>query len=154
VDGAFRRRPGESASRFGGIAALDCSEREQRTFSLIAVATILSALAMSELIARPHCFAMMEPFLPRLLRRSGLVVYPAGREIEYHGTRSPYCFETRATVGGMAEEFKDFYAVIRADFAASGLLAPDSAVAASRAGRVSQSEASPWPSLLGPQFAV
>jgi N-acyl amino acid synthase of PEP-CTERM/exosortase system len=154
VDGAFRRRPGEHASRFGEISALDCSKREQRTFSLIAVATILSAFALSELIARPNCFAMMESFLPRLLRRSGIVVHPAGREIEYHGIRSPFSFETRPTVGAMAEEFKEFYAVIRADFAASGLLAPDSAVAASRAGRVRQSEMAPWSHLLGPQFAV
>jgi len=154
VDGAFRRRPGEGVSRFGGISALDCSEREQRTFSLIAVATILATFALSELIERPHCFAMMESFLPRLLRRSGIVVHPAGREIEYHGIRSPFCFETRATVGAMAEEFKEFYAVIRADFAASGLLAPESAVATSRARRARQSESLPWLSPLGPQFAV
>lgn len=153
VDGAFRRRPGEGASRFGEISALDCSKREQRTFSLIAVATILSAFALSELIARPNCFAMMESFLPRLLRRSGIVVHPAGREIEYHGIRSPFSFETRATVSAMAAEFNEFYAVILADFAASGLLAPDRAVATSRASRVSRAESLPWLSRLGPQFA-
>ncbi len=154
VDGAFRRRPGEDASRFGEISALDCSKREQRTFSLIAVATILSAFALSELIERPHCFAMMEPFLPRLLRRSGIVVHSAGREIEYHGTRSPFSFETRETVGAMAEEFRDFYAVIRADFAASGLLAPGGTVAASGATRVEKSRPSGWSPQRWPQFAL
>ena len=119
VDGAFRRRQGESESRFGEISALDCSKREQRTFSLIAVATILSALALSEIIGRRHCFAMMEPFLPRLLRRSGMIVQPAGKEIEYHGARSPYYFETGEIVGGMAEELQEFYAAILADFSAS-----------------------------------
>jgi N-acyl amino acid synthase of PEP-CTERM/exosortase system len=122
VDGAFRRRPGERASRSGEISALDCSQREQRTFSMIAVATILSALAISEVIERPNCFAMMEPFLPRLLRRSGLVVHPAGQETEYHGIRAPYFWETRETVANMADELKEFYAVIRTTFAASGLL--------------------------------
>jgi N-acyl amino acid synthase of PEP-CTERM/exosortase system len=159
VDGAFRRRPGEGESRFGEISALDCSKREQRTFSLIAVATILSAFAMSELIERPNCFAMMEPFLPRLLRRSGIVVHPAGREIEYHGTRSPFGFETRATVGAMAEEFRDFYAVIRADFAASGLLAPGDTVAASssaheKSRRIDNTSAGMWLPCRSPQFAV
>jgi len=125
VDGAFRRRPGERESRFGEISALDCSKREQRTFSMIAVATILAALAMSELIHRPHCFAMMESFLPRLLRRSGMVVQSAGRETEYHGARSPYCWETREVISNLAKELQDFYAAIYADFDASGLLLPN-----------------------------
>ena len=124
VDGAFRRRAGEKMSRFGEISALDCSQREKRTFSLIAVSTILAAFAMSDLIGRPHCFAMMEPFLPRLLLRSGIVVHPAGTEIEYHGTRAPYCFETGETVGGMAPEMREFFNVIRESFANSGQLQP------------------------------
>jgi N-acyl amino acid synthase of PEP-CTERM/exosortase system len=119
VDGAFRRRTGEMASRFGEITSLDCTQREKRTFSVIAVATILAAFAMSDRIGRPHCFAMMEPFLPRLLRRSGIVVHPAGREIDYHGVRAPYFFETHETVAGMAEELKEFYEVIRLGFADS-----------------------------------
>lgn len=122
VDGAFRRRPGEKMSRFGEISALDCSQREKRTFSLIAVSTILAAFAMSDLIGRPHCFAMMEPFLPRLLLRLGIVVHPAGTEIEYHGTRAPYYFETGETVGGMADEMQEFFSAIRDNFSRSGLL--------------------------------
>lgn len=122
VDGAFRRRTGEKMSRFGEISALDCSQREKRTFSLIAVSTILAAFAISDLIGRPHCFAMMEPFLPRLLLRSGIVVHPAGSEIEYHGTRAPYYFETGETLGGMADEMQEFYNAIRDSFSRSGLL--------------------------------
>ncbi len=148
VDGAFRRRMGERESRFGEISALDCSKREQRTFSLIAVATILSALAMSEIIGRPHCFAMMEPFLPRLLRRSGLIVQPAGTEIEYHGARSPYYFDAREIVSGMAEELQEFYAVICADFAASGLRSADGVVAMPRHWNTRLSETGGWPQSL------
>ncbi len=127
VDGAFRRRAGEKMSRFGEISAIDCSKREQRTFSLIAVATILSAFAMSEMIGRPNCFAMMEPFLPRLLLRSGIVVHPAGTEVEYHGLRAPYFFETGETLAGMAPELRDFYQIIREAFARDGKLSVDAA---------------------------
>jgi len=121
VDGAFRRRAGEHATRFGEITSLDCTKRELRTFSVIAVSTILAAFAMSDLIGRPNCFAMMEPFLPRLLKRSGIIVHPAGEEMDYHGIRAPYYFETHETVGGMAEEMREFYQVIRAKFAGNRL---------------------------------
>lgn len=117
VDGAFRRRAGEKATRFGEVSALDITLREQRTFSLIAVSTILAAFAMSDLIGRPNCFAMMEPFLPRLLLRSGIVVHRAGEETDYHGVRAPYVFETHETVGGMAGEMQDFYSTIHQAFA-------------------------------------
>jgi N-acyl amino acid synthase of PEP-CTERM/exosortase system len=153
VDGAFRRRQGERESRFGEISALDCSHREQRTFSLIAVATILSALAMSELIGRPHCFAMMEAFLPRLLRRSGIVVQSAGRETEYHGARSPYHWETREVISNMADEMQDFYAAICADFGASGQLASGSKASRANAAAL-RSEDRGWPFSPQPQFAV
>jgi len=154
VDGAFRRRAGEHMSRFGEISALDCTKREQRTFSLIAVSTILSAFAMSDLIGRPHCFAMMEPFLPRLLRRSGIVVHPAGEEMEYHGVRAPYYFETHETVGGMAVEMKEFYEIIRAGFARSGLLNSDSAPAIPKASRVCRHKPAWWTPFSGPVFAT
>ncbi len=124
VDGAFRRRSGEQATRFGEMDAIDVSNREQRSFSLIAVATILSALAMSELLERPNCFAMMESFLPRLLRRSGLVVHRAGDEMEYHGQRTPYYWETRETLGGMVEGLHEFYAHILQKFRDTGELVP------------------------------
>lgn len=116
VDGAFRRRSGEGATRFGEISSLDITKREQRTFSLLAISTILAAFAMSDTIGRPNCFAMMEPFLPRLIERSGIIVYPAGEEVDYHGKRAPYFFETHQTVLGMAEELQDFYHTIRDSF--------------------------------------
>jgi N-acyl amino acid synthase of PEP-CTERM/exosortase system len=154
VDGAFRRRPGEHESRFGEIAALDCSKREQRTFPLVALATILSALAMSELIGRPHCFAMMEPFLPRLLGRSGLIPIPAGEETEYHGARSPYYWDTRVGVSNLVEDFKEFYAVIRADFAAAGAASARSAAATSRSGRGEVVQRAEWPHFFRAQYGI
>lgn len=154
VDGAFRRRAGESASRFGKVAAIDCSKREERTFSLIAVATILSGFAMSELLGRPYCFAMMEPFLPRLLRRSGLIVHRIGEDIEYHGQRAPYFFETGEIMKGMPDELRAFYAVIYANFAACGSYTPQNAGVAPRTSAPQSSTSSWLPSLYGHSFAT
>ena len=154
VDGAFRRRPGERESRFGEIAALDCSKREQRTFPLVALATILSALAMSELIGRPHCFAMMEPFLPRLLGRSGLIPIPAGEETEYHGARSPFYWDTRVGVSNLLEDLKEFYAVIRADFAAAGETSARRSAVTSKSGHGEVLQKAPWPHFFQAQYAI
>jgi N-acyl amino acid synthase of PEP-CTERM/exosortase system len=154
VDGAFRRRPGERESRFGEIAALDCSTREERTFPLVALATILSALAMSELIGRPHCFAMMEPFLPRLLRRSGLIPNPAGEETEYHGARSPYYWDTRVGVSNLVDDFKDFYAAIRADFASADAVGVRRAMVVSGAGHETVCRQTGWPYFLQAQHGI
>ena len=118
VDGAFRRNSGERASRFGEIHGIDWSRIEQHKFSSqLAMATILSGLALSEVLERTHCFAMMEPFLPRLLRRSGLIVHKAGDEIDYHGLRRPYYWETRDMVTGLVDELQEFYQHIRDAFA-------------------------------------
>lgn len=154
VDGAFRRRPGERESRFGEIAALDCSKRELRTFPLVALATILSALAMSELIGRPHCFAMMEPFLPRLLGRSGLIPNPAGEETEYHGTRSPYYWDTRVGVSNLVEDFKEFYAVIRAEFAAADAASACTAAVTPRSGRGEVLQRAHGPDFFQAQYGI
>ena len=120
---------------------------------MIAVATILSGLAMSELLGRPHCFAMMEPFLPRLLSRSGLVVHRAGTEVEYHGQRSPYFFETAENVQAMAPELKDFYLAIRASFAASKLSEPKTARERAGALRAPGARSSWVQRPSGPQYA-
>jgi N-acyl amino acid synthase of PEP-CTERM/exosortase system len=154
VDGAFRRRPGEGESRFGEISALECSTREQRTFPLVAMATILSVLALSEQIGRPHCFAMMEPFLPRLLRRSGLIAHPAGEEIEYHGARSPFHWETREGVSTLKDEFKELYNSILADFSTAASPSLRGAVVSSGTGRAEMAKEAAWSRFSQPQFAV
>lgn len=116
VDAAFRRRPGEKVSRFGEISALDCTKREQRTFSLIAVATLLAGFAIADLIGRPNTFAMMEPFLPRLLGRSGMKGIRVGEDTNYHGVRAGYFNTTEEVVGGMPAEWRELYKAIRMNF--------------------------------------
>ncbi len=114
VDGAFRRRTGEALTRFGEVASMDCSEAEKRTFSLIAVAAFLASTALTSLTGRTSVFAMMEPFLPRLLKRSGIVFHRAGSDIDYHGTRAPYFIRTQSALDNMRPELLELYEAIYA----------------------------------------
>ncbi len=54
-------------------------------------------------------FAVMEPFLPRLLKRTGIIFERLGRDVDHHGTRAVYIADTRDHVRGMASEFRDLY---------------------------------------------
>lgn len=109
VDGAFRRRSGEALTRFGEVDAMDCSRQEQRTFSLIAVVGFLAATALTDLTGRTNVFAMMEPFLPRLLKRSGILFQRAGKDINYHGTRAPYYNNTQSVLENMRSDLRELY---------------------------------------------
>ncbi|HYN78623.1 MAG TPA: PEP-CTERM/exosortase system-associated acyltransferase [Lamprocystis sp. (in: g-proteobacteria)] len=109
VDGAFRRRSGEALTRFGEIASLDLSDLERRTFPLISVALMLAGTAMAENVGRPYMFAVMEPFLPRLLKRSGMVFHRMGRDLDHHGIRAVYVTDTRDFVRDMDGEFRKLY---------------------------------------------
>ena len=118
VDGAFRRRAGEAKTRFGEVEAMELGAEEVRTFPLIAVATFLGATAMTELSGRTHAIAMMEPFLPRLLKRSGFIFQRVGRDVEYHGRRAPYFNCTEAALKSMRPELRSLYDAIHAQVAA------------------------------------
>ncbi|MCB1679203.1 MAG: PEP-CTERM/exosortase system-associated acyltransferase [Halioglobus sp.] len=123
VDGAFRRRSGENVSRFGALTALDCSKRELRTFSLIAVATFLAGFAAADLVGRHNLFAMMEPFLPRMLKRAGIHAQSAGTPIDYHGLRAPYFTTSEQALADIGPELRELYATVHARFSRqAGLL--------------------------------
>lgn len=109
VDSAFRRRTGESLTRFGRPDSLDISQVEERTFSLIAVSGFLAATALTELSGKTNVFAMMEPFLPRLLKRSGIVFEKVGQDIDYHGIRAPYFIKTQSALENMNPSLKEMY---------------------------------------------
>lgn len=109
VDGAFRRRPGEHMTRYGEVDALDCSQQERRTFSLIAVTCFLAATALTDISGRSNVFAMMEPFLPRLLKRSGIEFQRVGQDIDYHGIRAPYFIKTQNALDNMRADLKELY---------------------------------------------
>ncbi len=109
VDGVFRRRPGENVTRYGSLDGLDCTQQERRTFSLLAVACFLSATALTDITGRTNVFAMMEPFLPRLLRRSGIPFHRAGEDVDYHGIRAPYFTTTSEVSSNLRDELSDLY---------------------------------------------
>lgn len=109
VDGAFRRRAGERVTRYGEVEGLDCSQQERRTFSMIAVSCFLAATALTDIACRTNVFAMMEPFLPKLLKRSGIEFERAGADIDYHGMRAPYFIRTQSALEGMRPDLKELY---------------------------------------------
>lgn len=112
VDGEFRRRKNEEKDRFGYAQGLDFSDEEQRVFPLIAVSAFLAATSLTVLTERTNVFAMMEPFLPRLLKRSGILFQRAGRDIDYHGIRAPYFITTQSALDNMRPELKELYNAI------------------------------------------
>ena len=115
VDGRFRRRAGESMSRFGASKALDISQQEERSFSLISVAAFLAATALTDLSGRHNVLAMMEPFLPRMLERSGIHFHRVGADVDYHGLRAPYLGRTyQDGLATMRPELKQMYQAIHA----------------------------------------
>lgn len=112
VDQNFRRRPGETATRFGELSSLDMPINERRTFPLIAVSAFVAAIALTDLSGRNSVFAMMEPFLPRLLKRSGICFVRAGQDTDYHGLRAPYYLDAQAAET-VNDELKPLYHWIR-----------------------------------------
>jgi N-acyl amino acid synthase of PEP-CTERM/exosortase system len=114
VDGAFRRRgKKERQSRYGQVEQIDFSREEQRVLPLIAVSAYLAATAITDHTGHTNVFAMMEPFLPRLMARSGIHFQRAGDDIEYHGTRAPYFITTQSALETMNAQLRELYDVIR-----------------------------------------
>jgi N-acyl amino acid synthase of PEP-CTERM/exosortase system len=109
VDSKFRRRDGESLTRFGEINGLNVSDEERRSFSLIAIACFLAATVMTEMNHRTNVFAMMEPFLPRLLHRSGIEFQRVGKDMNYHGIRAPYFITTQSAIDNMHPDLLRLY---------------------------------------------
>ena len=109
VDDAFRRRTGEHGSHYGGKDAAVYTEHERRTFPLVCVSGFFAATALTQLTGRPNTFAMMEPFLPRMLRKSGIVFQPVGDPVDYHGIRAPYFTDTHFAVRNMQADLKAMY---------------------------------------------
>ena len=131
VDSQFRRRRGESETRFGNTSSLHFAAREQRTFSLIAVSLFLAAAAVADINKRPDCFAIMEPFLPVILRRTGVVVKRVGDDFDFKGVRAPYYLNINELIKGAPDELRLCFDVVRSQFL--DVLAPRDKQAVSRA---------------------
>ncbi|MBV5335789.1 PEP-CTERM/exosortase system-associated acyltransferase, partial [bacterium] len=97
-------------TRFGEITALDLSDTERRTFPMLSAALMLAATAQAEILDRPYVFAVMEPFLPRLLQRSRLLMRRMGQDVNHHGIRAVYFSHSHVFVEAMEHgDFRDLY---------------------------------------------
>lgn len=117
VDGDFRRRRGEKATQFGAHDAFLFNEEEQRTFPLIAVALFLASAAAADVLSRRHVFAIMEPFLPKILRRTGVEFQRIGEDFQFRGVRAPYYASLDDLVRNAPDELRLCYDVVKEQFA-------------------------------------
>jgi len=63
-------------------------------------------------IGRTSVFAMMEPFLPKLMARSGINFQRAGEDVDYHGLRAPYFIRTEWALDDMLVDLRELYDAI------------------------------------------
>ena len=113
ISSQFRRRRGEQESRYGISENREYSLNELRTFPLVSVSISLATTALTEVLQRPSMLAMMEPFLPRLLRRIGYDFIKVGRYTDYHGKRAAYYVETESVLENLRPELVNLYSEIR-----------------------------------------
>ncbi|MFK7829073.1 MAG: PEP-CTERM/exosortase system-associated acyltransferase [Congregibacter sp.] len=116
VDGRFRRRRGEKSSRYGDPEAMRFDVLERRTFPLIAVSLFLAAAAVADLRQRPGCFAIMEPFLPAILSRTGVHVQRVGEDFDFRGTRAPYFLQIDEAIRDAPAELLMCFDAVRNQF--------------------------------------
>lgn len=117
IDPLFRRRHGEAFSRLGDSHAIDITEHEHRCFSLIGEALFIAAATLTELSGRNNIFALMEPYLARLLNRSGIYFMRIGQSVEHHGRRAPYYVTTESILDNLKPSLLDFYGSLRDNLA-------------------------------------
>jgi len=116
VDGNFRKRAGEQKNRCGITEEFQSTEEERRTFPLIAISAFLASTALTNLASRTSVFMMTEPFLPKLLSRSGIVVQRAGKDVDYHGVRAPYFITSNEAAKGLRGDLRELYHLIFESF--------------------------------------
>ncbi|WP_084286555.1 PEP-CTERM/exosortase system-associated acyltransferase [Halomonas halodenitrificans] len=91
----------------------ELSNKEARTFPLIAIGLFLCTYSLVGLTGRRHVFAMMESRLPRLLALSGFHFTKVSDEIEYHGLRNAYYIDHTKAEKEMHEDLMPLYLHIR-----------------------------------------
>lgn len=113
VDGGFRRRFSDRSPGFMGLHNGPRFTREEaRILPLIATAGFLAATALTDLSGQREVFALMEPHLPRLMRRVGYKFQRAGHDVDYNGTRAPYFIRTQWAIKDLRPELRELYDAI------------------------------------------
>ncbi len=94
------------------------TEAEFFAFPLISVACFLAATALAVVNQRSNVFAMMEPFLPRIVSRSGICFQRVGCDVQYHGTRAAYFITSQTALLHLQPELRELYQWIEAQIQA------------------------------------
>lgn len=116
VDGAFRRRRREQESPVGNVDALGADEWKRRTFPLITLSLMVGAGALADLLGRRHCVAIMEPFLPVMMRRAGIHFRRVGEDFQFRGVRAPYYCNIEELFDTAPAELRQYFFAMRAQF--------------------------------------
>lgn len=109
VDEMFRRRAGERVTRHGAPDSALYAPHERSVFPFVCMSAFLGATALTEITGRTSVFAMMEPFLARMLARSGIHFRRVGKDIDYHGIRAPYFTTTQSALDSMTPDTRLMY---------------------------------------------
>jgi len=114
VDPQFRRLMGENGEQYGTVSpVVPAHEQEVKYFSIIAMAALMGATASLEMLGLTEMFAMMNPALPRLISRTGLMFERAGQVTEYHGKRAPYQMSVEAFQQNLIGPYAELYEQLR-----------------------------------------
>lgn len=97
------------------------SDSERQIFPLVTIALFMAAPALSGLTGRSNNFAMMEPRLVRLLKRSsGFDFTQIGDLVDYHGWRAAFHITTENMLKNMHPHLNALYQLVlrtlKADF--------------------------------------
>ena len=109
VSSLFRRRPKENLSPVGW------SHDEERSYPLLSVACFMACIILADALEIENNIASMEPFLPRLIQRSGPHFTEIGSLVDYHGARSTYLVYKQEVLDSMNAVSKRFMLDIQAD---------------------------------------
>jgi N-acyl amino acid synthase of PEP-CTERM/exosortase system len=118
---AFRRR-GASVGESGKRGKLQISRDERRACTLVWFATLLAAVAMAENAGREHLYAMMDPKLPRLLKRAGVRVQQVGEFTQYHGNRAAFFITCGDAVADLSDDLTGLFMSIRSQCARTAIV--------------------------------
>ncbi|MCP1674459.1 N-acyl amino acid synthase of PEP-CTERM/exosortase system [Natronocella acetinitrilica] len=118
VHAAFRRRSGEVLAHPGLPADFAPSPAEASAYPLLPISLFLAATALVGEAGRPHVFAMMQPRLARLLKRSGLDFTQIGGTVDFRGERAGFYIDQRIAERSLRGELPALYRHIQASLGA------------------------------------
>lgn len=101
VSKKFRRREKEHLTPVGFHDGEEC-----RTYPLISVACFMACIILADIIKAENNIASMEPFLPRLIKRSGMFFEQIGKPVDYHGCRATYLIHKQQVLDNLSPESK------------------------------------------------